>query len=287
MPEFRILSHPVKINYAGGHIFRPRDATDIAENPVFTAPHNPAQKLSYHIRDVLLEERVISAEPPLASRSCRSSSGMDKSDVMSLVSEGKEKDPKSRKRKTGASEIAARKMKALPIARWARSQAELHGEDAKKEETSEASQPPSYLSYLDFSTLTCTLCKRQLKSTEALERHEKASKLHKNNLIAKGQESSAAAKTSAAPAISAEEQPENSSRADIMAKHGWTEGSALGAEGTGILAAVHAEKYAEGVGLGMEGGELGDAAEEAEKNTKFSFPMKAKEALRKPFNELE
>ena len=38
--------------------------------------------------------------------------------------------------------------------------------------------------------------------------------------------------------------------AQLLAAMGWTEGSGLGAEGTGIVEPVRAESYAEGVGLG-------------------------------------
>ena len=45
----------------------------------------------------------------------------------------------------------------------------------------------------------------------------------------------------------------------------------LGAEGTGRTEAIATEVYAPGVGLGAEGGRLGDAAEEAARKTRGDF----------------
>ncbi len=59
--------------------------------------------------------------------------------------------------------------------------------------------------------------------------------------------------------------------AGMLAKMGWTAGAGLGAEGGGRTEAIATEVYAPGVGLGAEGGKLGDAGEEAARNTRGDF----------------
>ncbi|OQD83366.1 hypothetical protein PENANT_c017G06010 [Penicillium antarcticum] len=59
--------------------------------------------------------------------------------------------------------------------------------------------------------------------------------------------------------------------ASLLSKMGWSEGSGLGAQGTGLTAPIATEVYAQGVGLGAQGGKLGDATEEAGRNTRGRY----------------
>lgn len=59
--------------------------------------------------------------------------------------------------------------------------------------------------------------------------------------------------------------------AGMLAKMGWAAGGGLGANGEGRTEAVPAHAYQEGVGLGAEGGNLGDAAELAGRKTTNSY----------------
>ena len=65
--------------------------------------------------------------------------------------------------------------------------------------------------------------------------------------------------------------PVPSKGASLLGKMGWTEGKGLGAQGTGMVAPIATDLYAQGVGLGAEGGKLGDASEEASRNTDSSY----------------
>jgi RNA-binding protein 5/10 len=58
--------------------------------------------------------------------------------------------------------------------------------------------------------------------------------------------------------------------ASLLGKMGWTAGQGLGAEGTGRTEAIATDLYVQGVGLGAEGGKVGDAAAEAAKATSGS-----------------
>jgi hypothetical protein len=77
--------------------------------------------------------------------------------------------------------------------------------------------------------------------------------------------------------------------ASLLSKMGWSEGTGLGAQGTGAVQPIATEVYAQGVGLGAQGGKLGDAAEEAGRNTRGrydEFLAKNKDAARQRYKEM-
>ncbi|CAG8898809.1 unnamed protein product [Penicillium egyptiacum] len=78
--------------------------------------------------------------------------------------------------------------------------------------------------------------------------------------------------------------------ASLLSKMGWSEGSGLGAQGTGVTEPIPTEIYAQGVGLGAQGGRLGDATEEAGRNTRGrydEFLEKTKDAARQRYEEMD
>lgn len=71
---------------------------------------------------------------------------------------------------------------------------------------------------------------------------------------------------------------------------GWSAGEGLGAQGTGITNAITTEVYSAGVGLGAQGGKLGDAVEEAQRQTVGSyadFLSKTKDKAKERYDRLE
>ena len=84
-----------------------------------------------------------------------------------------------------------------------------------------------------------------------------------------GGQAGAQAASKAEPAAAAAPAPNKG--AALLGKMGWTTGAGLGAQGTGSTAPIATEMYAEGVGLGAQGGKMGDAAAEAERNTTGSY----------------
>ncbi|KAF5489773.1 putative RNA-binding protein [Colletotrichum siamense] len=65
--------------------------------------------------------------------------------------------------------------------------------------------------------------------------------------------------------------PQPSKGAGMLAKMGWSTGQGLGANADGRTEVIATHAYQEGVGLGAEGGNLGDAAELAQRKTKNSY----------------
>jgi RNA-binding protein 5/10 len=77
--------------------------------------------------------------------------------------------------------------------------------------------------------------------------------------------------------------------ASLLGKMGWAIGTGLGAQGTGMLTPVASEMYVQGVGLGAQGGKVGDAADEAMRSTKGDyqgFVDKTKERAKERFESL-
>jgi RNA-binding protein 5/10 len=85
------------------------------------------------------------------------------------------------------------------------------------------------------------------------------------------------------------QKPAPSKGAALLGKMGWTDGEGLGAQGTGRTDAITTELYTQGVGLGAQGGKVGDAAEEADRQTKGTyadFLNKTKEKAKERFDNL-
>ncbi len=171
----------------------------------------------------------------------------------------------------------------------------------------EDNSPPTQ-SYADMNRKCCLLCARQFKTEAEVNKHERLSQLHRDNLRNEEMKIKAHARlakagidvpdapayrdrakerrvmfnqprrpapdsTGAKPANSPpkeepkEEPPVQSKGAALLGKMGWTAGEGLGAQGTGITAPVATDMYVQGVGLGAQGGKVGDAVDEAQRNT--------------------
>ncbi|KAI5304510.1 hypothetical protein KEM56_006417, partial [Ascosphaera pollenicola] len=159
-------------------------------------------------------------------------------------------------------------------------------------------------SYSDLTRNCCYLCMRQFKSSADVNRHERLSDLHRKNLqdaalisraehkLSKqrdvdhqssteyrdrakerrqvfGSSKPKPAKAGPAKSRSPEPtpQPAMSKGASLLGKMGWSAGTGLGAQGTGVTAPVAQDLYVQGVGLGAQGGKIKDAVQEAERRT--------------------
>lgn len=166
-------------------------------------------------------------------------------------------------------------------------------------------------SFADPVKFCCYLCSRQFKSEAEVNKHERISQLHRDNLDndevkAKGLAKLAKAGVTMQPDEDSSEYrdrakerraafgaskkgpgadkapsntpakektppPAQSKGASLLGKMGWAAGEGLGARGTGIAAPIETNLYAAGVGLGAQGGKMGDAIEAAGRNTKSTY----------------
>ena len=191
----------------------------------------------------------------------------------------------------------------------------------------EAEGPPSQ-SYADLERNCCYLCMRQFKSSADVNRHERLSQLHRGNLLneelkekalgklvkhgiiqstgteyrdrarerrqAFGSSKTSVSKSKTAAVSPPKEDNEPpalaaSKGASLLSKMGWSAGTGLGAQGTGVTAPIVTEAYAQGVGLGAQGSKLGDAVEEASRNTRKrpdDFLEKTKQTARERYERM-
>ena len=80
-------------------------------------------------------------------------------------------------------------------------------------------------------------------------------------------------KSASQPEEDADDEPAStpSKGASLLGKMGWSAGEGLGAQGTGMTAPIATDMYVQGVGLGAQGGKIGDAVDEAERNTRGGY----------------
>ncbi|KAI0018083.1 hypothetical protein F4780DRAFT_781779 [Xylariomycetidae sp. FL0641] len=186
----------------------------------------------------------------------------------------------------------------------------------------------SSVSYADLDQMCCMLCRRKFKSEPSLRRHEQISDLHRASLKDEGLIAKATADLKAAgkeptsnyrdrakerrmahnqpikpkahlprkptthekdSTAAAPEKSSISKGAGLLAKMGWSTGEGLGAEGAGRTNIIETTAYAPGVGLGADGGKIGDAAEEAARattNDYADFVSKAKDKARERYERM-
>lgn len=234
---------------------------------------------------------------------------------------------------------------------WSNRHAELHGvkKDSSPEKDSNSQgvsdngtglkskasgESIPHQSFADMAKKCCYLCSRQFKTEAEVNKHERLSQLHRDNLnsadlVSKAQAKMAKAGISVNPVednseyrdrakerraafgaskkkislplkkgittqsdsaeggVAKEKEgdedeedddddndgnpPVPSKGASLLGKMGWTAGEGLGAQGTGRVAPISTDMYVQGVGLGAEGGKIGNAAEEAERNTSGGY----------------
>lgn len=198
MDRFTIKSKPVMISYIHAGVFVPAGSDD---DPTysFLATSNPSLRLTYWDQQAYMKEHLVNEHnpnPKPAQVQSATSTG-DPAAAEGIV----EKDgaSKAKKRKADTSSTNANK-KALPshLQFWKDRHIELHGGQAKNEseqassgrdETTasqalkkqESENPPSQ-SFADSNKKCCYLCSRQFKSEAEVNKHERMSQLHRDNL---------------------------------------------------------------------------------------------------------
>ena len=192
--RFTIASKQVLVSYIHAGVFVPvLNPTPNTERFSFSPAGNASMKLAYWDEDAYVSELAInisksksrepkpSAGPPSEGTNAKSVKDADK----------------SKKRKAQIETDAAGTKKPAPshLQFWSNRHAELHGigtKSAKDTDTnSESSSAPPSQSFADPQKFCCYLCMRQFSNAAEVNRHERLSDLHRQNLqdeakVAKG-----------------------------------------------------------------------------------------------------
>lgn len=351
--KFTISSRPVLASYIHAGVFVPVLSPVAEEHSKFTfSPlSNAAVKLMYWDEAAYASEFVTASvehSSGIQSRESENARLAVAAASEGLINAGRDGEPRGKKRKVEKDlSVGSKKVVAPHLQFWTNRHAELHGiPKAAEDGGPESSMPttpgnsdsvsdgPPRQTFADMERKCCLLCSRQFKTEAEVNKHERMSQLHRDNmknegLVAKalaklnkfegaGWESSAyrdrakerrqafnqpkqpaaqhnrASKDPDAVSPPAEDKedsaPTQSKGAALLGKMGWTAGQGLGAQGTGRRSAITTELYTQGVGLGAQGGKVGDAVEEADRQTKGSyadFLSKTKDKAKERFESLE
>ena len=324
--KFTIASKPVLVSYIHAGVFVPvLDPSALAAQYTFSPLQNPAMRLAYWDEGAYVTELMLSApeEHPVDRRE------------EAFEESSKVKDEKSKKRKAEVSTANAATTKKIAPSHlqfWSNRHAELHGLDQKPRDVDVSSRgsgsPVPKQSFADPDRMCCYLCYRQFKSIAEVNRHERLSKLHRENFknedlkaravrklekhgisdqssnteyrdrarerrkafgVQKRQQENKSTPAKAPVESEADTPAIQSKGASLLGKMGWS-GAGLGASGSGMTAPLSQDVYVAGVGLGAEGGKVGDAVVEAERATKgdySSFLEKTREGARERYERLQ
>ncbi|KAL8652206.1 MAG: hypothetical protein Q9226_004363 [Calogaya cf. arnoldii] len=335
--KFTISSKPVTVDYVHAGVFVPLFTASDPDRFCFNPLGNTATRLAYWDKEAYASQLLVSSGSAKSSAGAADAQAMSSADLAAaaaegegLVQPGKESEAKAKKRKAEAANATAKPKKTAPahLQFWSNRHAELHGiksassqdqdtEDSKSKEASSGAAAPENSTptqtFTDPEKKCCYLCSRQFKAEAEVNKHERLSQLHRENLTndklvaqarakmtkaglsttATAQDDSSeyrdrakerraafgatkkislplkkqASQPEGAESKEPEQPPPPSKGASLLGKMGWSAGEGLGAQGTGRTEAIATEMYVQGVGLGAQGGKIGDAVEEAGRNT--------------------
>ncbi|KAI9784027.1 MAG: hypothetical protein M1835_003681 [Candelina submexicana] len=238
LDKFTISSKQVLISYIHAGVFVPvYNATAAIDRFTFSPLGNSSVKLAYWDEEAYVTELSTASEdkaevakaaegPKRAARKATNAAEKD-----GLVKIGKETEAKAKKRKADASSTGSNKKAVAPhLEFWRNRHAELHGaqtedkdlngntSDNKVSDASKAAEksaPPAQ-SFADLKKKCCYLCSRQFKTEAEVNKHERLSQLHCDNLSNSDLKAKALAKIAKASSTSANpasETPEYRDRA--------------------------------------------------------------------------
>lgn len=299
------------VSYIHAGVFVPvMNPTASTERFTFSPLNNPAMKLMYWDEDAYANELTVSTDPqPQQGPKNDKPTGQSETKSKEAADKAKKRKADPASGAAGAKKMAMPSHLQFWSNRHAELHG-IQKKDTDDQVPGDSNLPdsaaPPRQSYADSNRNCCYLCMRQFKTTAEVNRHERLSQLHRGNLqkeelvnkatnklIKHGiipqppeyrdrarerrkafgrSKNTATAKS--APVVEREPSPpaETTSKgASLLSKMGWSAGTGLGAQGTGMTAPITTEVYAQGVGLGAQGGKLGEASEEAGRNTRGRY----------------
>lgn len=324
--KFTIASKPVLVSYVHAGVFVPvLDPSIQGEQFTFSPLQNPSMRLAYWDEAAYVTELIVSA--PEETPAEKKEAADDSAKAKEIEKSKKRKADIAAANAATTKKVAPSHLQfwSNRHAELHGLEQKSQGDTTKSERSSGSPTPKQ--SYADPTRLCCYLCYRQFKTVAEVNRHERLSKLHRTNLknedlkarairklekhgIAdqsntteyrdrarerrkafgvqkKQQDKSTPAKAST---VEKEDTPAAQSKgASLLGKMGWS-GAGLGASGSGMTAPLSQDVYAAGVGLGAQGGKVGDAVVEAERATKgdySSFLEKTREGARERYERMQ
>lgn len=327
--KFTISSKPVTISYIHAGVFVPvlHSVGEEFGKFTFSPLSNTTMKLMYWDEAAYASELVMVVTDSKSSKSRDSEHAKLATAAVAegLISSGKDGEPRLKKRKVEKDS----KSVAPHLQFWTNRHAELRGKAPKDTDVNTAISLPATAqnttvekfdglltkSFADLERKCCLLCSRQFKTETEVNKHERASQLHSDNLknaqlvsratakltkIAASTVESSAYRDRAKERRQAFNQPKQpaaqhnrvardpsdelvyskeaasslaipSKGAALLGRMGWTAGEGLGASGKGRTELIKTELYNQGVGLGAQGSKVGDATEEAHRQTKNTY----------------
>ena len=190
--RFTIASKQVLVSYIHAGVFVPVfNPTPEIERFCFRPIGNPSMKLSYWDEGAYVTELAVSmptSAPQDATKTVASALAADPG-----IKSAKDIEKSNKKRKAQAeADIAAAAKKSAPshLQFWSDRHAELHGIKQKPHESDESKsidgnssiEAPPALSFVDPGRHCCYLCMRQFDSAAEINKHERLSDLHRQNL---------------------------------------------------------------------------------------------------------
>jgi hypothetical protein len=202
--KFTISSKPVLVSYIHAGVFVPVLQALSPELAKFTfSPlSNPAMKLMYWDEAGYANELVTAKDDRSALSKAKDSINAKLAAAAAkegLVNASKDVDSKVKKRKAEKDTAPSSKKVVAPhLQFWSNRHAELHGLPPKDSEDPEESEPPftdlsksskidsdspPSQSFADRERKCCLLCSRQFKTDAEVNKHERVSQLHRDNML--------------------------------------------------------------------------------------------------------
>ncbi|KAL6237021.1 hypothetical protein BDW75DRAFT_93612 [Aspergillus navahoensis] len=323
--KFTISSRPVMVSYIHAGVFVPvMNPSASTERFTFSPLSNPAVKLMYWDEDAYVTELTVSTDPEPQGND--KPAGQPEGKIKDATDKAKKRKADAASSASGTKKMAMPSHLEFWSNRHAELHGvkkDPEGKGSADQNSSDEAAAPPRQSYADPNRNCCYLCMRQFKTMAEVNRHERLSQLHRGNLQkdevvnkatnklikhgiipqppeyrdrarerrqAFGRSKNATGKPGPPP----EREPSppvstTSKGASLLSKMGWSAGTGLGAQGTGMTVPITTEVYAQGVGLGAQGGKLGEASEEAARNTRNrydEFLEKTRQTARERYEQL-
>lgn len=201
--RFTISSKPVLISYIHAGVFVPvlQAPSPEIERFTFSPLSNPSVKLMYWDEAGYVSELVTARDDRSALANAKDSLNAKLAAAAaneSPVSATKDREAKTKKRKAEKDVSSSSKTVVAPhLQFWSNRHAELHGllvkedeelkDKAPSNERPNAEKPlaksPSAQSFADMDRKCCLLCSRQFKTEAEVQKHERVSQLHSDNML--------------------------------------------------------------------------------------------------------